>query len=130
MTIATEYAGRHQPAQAKAILALHDAVHPGFDVAVKYGMLMYAVDGDWKHWVAGVNAKAKGTCLRFLWGVLLDDPLGVLRKGTATLMTWDFPLDAEIDPAQVALYVRDAVAKRDHFRANSKEISERARGLR
>jgi hypothetical protein len=36
-------------------------------------------------------------CLRFQWGVLLDAPLGVLRPGTSTLMTWDMPGANAID---------------------------------
>ncbi|RLK53791.1 DUF1801 domain-containing protein [Actinokineospora cianjurensis] len=125
MTVAQEYADRHTPAEAAAVLALHEAVlaAAGLDVAVKYGLLMYTVDGGWKHWVAGINVTRKGACLRFLWGVLLDDPLGVLRAGTATLMTWDIPIGTEIDTAQVGAYVREAVAKRDYFKANSDEVA-------
>ncbi|GAA3042642.1 hypothetical protein Aglo01_62670 [Actinokineospora globicatena] len=129
MTVAQEYADRHTPAEAATVLALHEAVVAvaELDVAVKYGLLMYTVDGGWKHWVTGINITRKGACLRFLWGVLLDDPLGVLRAGTATLMTWDIPIGAEVDAAQVGAYVREAVAKRDHFVANSDEISKAAK---
>ena len=36
------------------VLALDKAIrtaHPGFDVAIKYGILMYAIDADWRTWV-------------------------------------------------------------------------------
>ena len=82
---------------------------------------------DWRHWVCALNATKSAVCLRFLWGVLLDDPLRVLRPGTSTLMTWDFPRGADVDTAAVASYVRDALAKRDHFLANDEEISAAAR---
>jgi hypothetical protein len=59
--------------------------------------------------------------------VLLDDPLGVLRPGTSTLMTWDMPRDADVDTAAVASYVRSALATRDHFLANAEEISAESR---
>ncbi|SES47407.1 DUF1801 domain-containing protein [Actinokineospora terrae] len=132
MIVAQEYADRHTPAEAAAVLALHEAVTaagPDLEVAVKYGLLMYTVDGGWKHWVAGINITRKGACLRFLWGVLLDDPLGVLRAGTSTLMTWDIPIGTEIDAAQVGAYVREAIAKRDHFKANSDDIAAVAKAV-
>ena len=45
-------------------------------MAIKYRLLSYTVDRDWRHWVCAVNATKSAVCLRFLWGVLLDDPLG------------------------------------------------------
>ena len=42
-------------------------------------------------------------------------------------MTWDIPRGSDIDPAAVGDYVRDALAKRDHFLAHDKEISTAAR---
>jgi hypothetical protein len=62
-------------------------------------------------------------CLRFLWGVLLDAPLGILRPGTSTLMTCDMPRDNAIDTAAVADYVRDAPAGRDDVWADAQPIS-------
>ncbi|MCP2268987.1 DUF1801 domain-containing protein [Actinokineospora diospyrosa] len=132
MTVAEEYAHRHTAEEAAVVLALHGAVSAAheFDVAVKYGLLMYTVDGGWRHWVAGINVTKRGACLRFLWGVLLEDPLHVLRKGSSTLMTWDFALDTEIDTVRVGDYVREAVAKREHFKANADEIAAEAKRLR
>ena len=77
--------------------------------------------------MCAVNATKSAVCLRFLWGVLLDDPLGVLRPGTSTLMTWDLPRGADIDADAVGRYVREALDKRDHFLANADEISAAAR---
>jgi hypothetical protein len=69
------------------------------------------------------RAAQLAVCLRFLWGVLLDDPLGVLRPGTSTLMTWDMPRGSTIDTAAVAGYVRDAPAGRDDVLADAQPIS-------
>jgi hypothetical protein len=77
--------------------------------------------------VVALSVTKDAVNLRFLWGVLLDDPLHVLRPGTSTLMTWDFPRGAEVDAAAVGGYVRDALAKRDHFLAHDEEISAAAR---
>src|SRR4051794_17111835 len=84
----------------------------------------------------GIAAPGRGTVdtrrqvavsLRFLWGVLLDDPLGVLLPGTSTLMTWDMPRGSTFDTAAVAGYVRDAPAGRDDVMADAQPISADAR---
>jgi hypothetical protein len=103
------------------------AAAPELESAIKYRMPTYTLDGRWRHWVVALSVTKAAVNLRFLWGVLLDDPLGVLRPGTATLMTWDFPRGATVDAAAVGSYVRDALAQRDHFIANDKEISAAAR---
>jgi hypothetical protein len=100
---------------------------PELESAIKYRLLSYTVERDWRHWVCAVNATKSAVCLRFLWGVLLDDPLGVLRPGTSTLMTWDFPRGAEIDAAAVGRYVREALDRRGQFLGNAEEISAAAR---
>lgn len=90
-------------AAAARSLALLDAAirkaHPDFDVAIKYRLLTYALHNDWRHWVCAINATRNDVCLRFLYGTLLDNPLGVLRAGTSTLMTWDFKRGEAIDAA-------------------------------
>ena len=103
------------------------AVEPGFAVAVKYKILMYAQPGDWRHWVCAISANRGGCALRFLYGVLLDDPRGVLRAGSSTLMTWDFANDDEIPADAVGRYVRDALERLEYFRANSKQVAAEAR---
>ena len=100
---------------------------PELDVAIKYRLLSYTVDRDWRHWVCAVNATRSAVCLRFLWGVLLDDPHGVLRPGTSTLMTWDILRGSTVDTAAVRSYVLDALATRDHFLADAEKISAEAR---
>jgi len=115
---------------APNLAALDDAIvaaEPGFAVAVKYKILMYAVPGDWRHWVCAISANRGGSSLRFLYGVLLDDPLGVLRSGSSTLKTWDFANDDEIPADAVGRYVRDALERLEYFRANSKQVAAEAR---
>jgi hypothetical protein len=103
---------------------------PELESAIKYRMPTYTLDSRWRQWVVALSVTKDAVNLRFLWGVLLDDPLGVLRPGTSTLMTWDFPRGAEVDAAAVAAYVRDALDKRDHFLAHDEEISAAARAQR
>src|SRR5260221_1922359 len=98
------------------VIDLDDAirkVHPEFDVAVKYGLLMYALRGDWRTWVCAIGAGNSGVALRFLYGVLLDDPKHVLRAGSSVLMTWDFALiDAVGTAAGGADVARGGAARR------------------
>ena len=103
------------------------AAAPGLVVAVKYRMVMYAQAGDWRHWVCAISANRGGSALRFLYGVLLPDPRGVLRPGSSTLMTWDFALGDPVDAGAVGEYVRHALAELDHFRADAKQIAAEAK---
>jgi hypothetical protein len=117
-------------AAAPLVVALDEAVrkaHPAFDVAIKYRLLMYALHGDWRAWVCAIDARKKSVCLRFLYGVMLDDPHGVLRAGTSVLKTWDFALDDVVDPAAVGAYVTEAVARYDDFKTNERKVLEAAR---
>jgi hypothetical protein len=101
--------------------------HPGFDAAVKYKILMYALQGDFRIWVCAIDATKKGVGLRFLYGVLLDDPRGVLRAGSSVLKTWDFGFDDVPDPVAVGAYVNEAVARYAEYRANAAEVLEASR---
>jgi hypothetical protein len=125
-----EYAATVDAEAAETLRALDAAVRraaPDLEFAIKYRMPTYTLEGRWRHWVTALSVTKDAVNLRFLWGVLLDDPLGVLRPGTATLMTWDFPRGADVDADAVGRYVREALDKRDHFIANDEEISAAAR---
>ena len=125
-----EYLALYDEAAGRLFIELDAAIRaaaPELEVAIKYRLLSYTVEHDWRHWVCAVNATKSAVCLRFLWGVVLEDPLRVLRPGTSTLMTWDIPRDGTVDTAAVGSYVHDALAKRDHFLAHDREISAEAR---
>lgn len=125
-----DYLATVDEADHAGVRALHDAVlaaHPGFDVAVKYRILTYALGRDWRHWVCAVNVQRSGLCLRFLYGVLLEDPRGVLRPGSAQLMTWDLARGTELDPQAVADYVREAVSRYEYYRENAAAVSASAK---
>ena len=125
-----EYLAVVDDAARPTLRALDAAIRqaaPELDVAIKYRMPTYTLDKQWRQWVVALSVTKDAVNLRFLWGVLLDDPRHVLRPGTSTLMTWDFPRGAEVDPTAVGDYVRDALAHRDHFLAHDQEISAAAR---
>lgn len=113
------------PSAAPLVIALDKAIrsaHADFDVAVKYGILLYALRGDWRTWVCAIDARRKGVCLRFLYGVLLSDPRGILRAGSSVLKTWDFAFDDALDPEAVGAYVAEAVTRYDDYKANTREV--------
>ena len=119
------YLAGADPAAAPVLTALDRAIraaHPGFDVAIKYRILLYALEGDWRTWVCALDASRKGVCLRFLYGVLLDDPRHVLRAGSSVLKTWDFAVDDIVDPAAVGAYVSEAVARYGRYKADAPAI--------
>ena len=125
-----EYLEIYDDEAGRLFEALDDAIRraaPELNSAIKYRLLSYTIGRDWRHWVCAVHATKSAVCLRFLWGVLLDDPLRVLRPGTSTLMTWDIPRGSEIDSEAVGSYVREALDKRDHYLANAETIAAQAR---
>ncbi len=124
------YVAGIDPGVVPLVTALDGAVRaggPDLDVAIKYRLLMYGIRADWRHWICAIDARAGRASLKFLFGVLLDDPRRVLRPGSSVLMSWDFAAGDSIDREAVAAYVREAVAKYPEYRANTAEILDRSR---
>jgi hypothetical protein len=119
-----------EPRARPLVVDLDEAIHaaqPDLDVAIKYGLLMYALRGDWRTWVCAIGAGTSGVALRFLYGVLLADPKHVLRAGSSVLMTWDFALIDAVDSAAVGSYVTEAVERYEEYKANAPKILEASR---
>lgn len=87
------------------------AAGPALTVRVAYRMLVYHLGTDKARWVVAIDVREKVVTVRFLWGVLLDDPGGVLRGGTSTLMNVDLPSPDALDPALITGFVTQAVAR-------------------
>lgn len=112
------------PVFAPAVLALDAAilaVRGDFGTRFSYGILLYGLGGDFRHWVCAIDCGRPGAAketvrVRFLYGALLDDPRGVLRAGSSTLKTIDFTSPDEIDVELVTEYVREAVPRLDEFK--------------
>lgn len=112
---------------AAALDAVIRSVRPDFDVAVKYRLLMYALAGDWRHWVCAIDAQPRRVSLRFLYGVMLADPRHVLRPGSSVLATWDFAPSDTIAEEAVRAYVAEAAERYSEFRANDAAILAESR---
>jgi hypothetical protein len=102
------------------------STYPGFDLAIKYKILMYALEGDFGTWVCAINAGRRHVALNFLYGVMLDDPRHVLRAGSSVLMTWDIGFTDEVDQAGVGAYVAEAVARNPEYKANRPAVQAAA----
>jgi len=99
---------------------------PDLGVAIKYKILMYGLNGDFHTWVCAINSGRRRVSLNFLYGVMLDDLRKVLRGGSSVLMSWDFEFDEEIEPAAVAAYVAEAVAKNEDYKENRQSVQDAA----
>jgi hypothetical protein len=119
-----------EPRAKPLVIDLDEAirkVEPDLEVAIKYGLLMYALRGDWRTWVCAIGAGTSGVTLRFLYGVLLTDPKHVLRAGSSVLMTWDFAFIDAVDSTAVGSYVSEAVARYDEYKADAPKILSASR---
>jgi hypothetical protein len=99
---------------------------PDLDTAIRYKILMYGLSGDFHTWVCAINSGRRRVSLNFLYGVMLEDAKHVLRAGSSVLMSWDFEFDEEIDPAAVAAYVAEAVAKNEDYKVNRQAVQDAA----
>lgn len=95
--------------------ALIGAAEPALIGRISYKMLMYHLGADKARWVVAIDVRDKVVSVRFLWGVLLDDPRGILRGGTSTLMTLDIPSPDALDAPVVTDLVHQAVARYPAF---------------
>lgn len=102
------------------------ATEPDLGIAIKYKILMYGLHGDFHTWVCAINSGRRRVSLNFLYGVMLDDPRKVLRAGSSVLMSWDFGFEEEIEPASVAAYVAEAVAKNEDYKTSRRAVQDAA----
>jgi hypothetical protein len=97
------------------------AAGPALTVRVAYRMLVYHLGTDKARWVVAIDVRGKVVTVRFLWGVLLDDPRGILRGGTSTLMNVDLPSPDALEPPVISGFVTQAVARYPDYVAGAAE---------
>jgi hypothetical protein len=102
------------------------AAEPDLQAAVKYKILMYGLNGDFRTWVCAINSGRRHVSVNFLYGVMLDDPRKVLRRGSSVLMSWDFGFDEEIDASAFGAYVAEAVRRKGEYEANRQAVQDAA----
>lgn len=109
---------------ARVVAAVERSGIP-LDRAIKWRRLTFAVDGDFHHWICGIDVTRRGVVLQLHFGGLLPDAEGRLTAGESRfLRTMVFrtaeAVDADADV--VAGFVRAAVDRLPFFRANWKAI--------
>src|SRR5688572_5926263 len=115
-----DFIAMNDPAWADAIRTMHRAVMAGapeLHSRIAYKLLMYTFGDHKRSWVCAVGSTKIGYGVRFLYGVMLDDPKRVLRSGSSTLMTIDFATPDDVDAELVTGYVAQAAGKFEDFLA-------------
>jgi len=108
-------------ANARAIVdalvqAMGRAAQP-LSVAVKWGRLTFAAQGDFHHWLCGIAITKRAVSLQFHFGGLLDDPDGHLIVGSSRfLRKIDFHTAEEVDSDAVLGFVNQALDRLEYFR--------------
>ena len=118
-----EYIATLDPELAPVVRSLDAAIMAvrfDFDARFAYGILLYALGRDFRHWVCAVDcgrpgAKNRAVHVRFLYGSHMTDQRGLLRAGTSHLRTLDFASPEDIDIALVTEYVTEAAGHHDEF---------------
>jgi hypothetical protein len=91
--------------------------HAGFDVAVKWRQLTFALDGDFEHWVCAVAAGKKQVQLKFHFGSMLDDHDQAFSPGDGKFIRKIvYAADDVVDARVIGQLVDEAVAKVDYFK--------------
>ncbi len=98
---------------------------PELQSDIRYGIILYGLQGDFRTWVCAVSVTTKVVNLRFLYGVLLDDPGHLLRKGSATLCNLDYAPGTQVDEQIVLDYVREAIGKYTDFKASNAKAGKK-----
>lgn len=113
MTPVEEYlaiVGPDRAALVRELDAIIRAAGPELTPRVAYRILMYVVGSSHRSWVVAIDVHPKVPGVKFLQGVRLSDPAGVLRAGTSTLKTFDIKDPVALDRDALAGFVREAVA--------------------
>jgi hypothetical protein len=121
------FLGGVRPDAAPVVVAIDAAVRAAapLDSAVKWRQLVYALDGDFHHWICAVAVSKKRVTLNFHFGGLLPDPEGAFRAGSSKFMRMlDFDTPASVDAGLIGRRVRDALAQLDYFKANWQRIQQ------
>jgi hypothetical protein len=89
------------------------AAEPRLERAIKWRRPTYTVNGDWHHWLCGIETSQGAVHLWFHKGGLLDDPAGVLQPTGSSRygrrLTYHDP--REVDAAVIAPLLGEAVRK-------------------
>ncbi|HET6352629.1 MAG TPA: DUF1801 domain-containing protein [Coriobacteriia bacterium] len=108
-----------EPQLAPVVTALHESImaaKPDLDVQISLKMLMYGVNGDFRHWVCSIGTASDAATLRFLPGAYMRDPELILKPGTGGIRVIEFPVGTQVDTDLVRAYAAEAVVQLGAYR--------------
>jgi hypothetical protein len=121
------FVSRAQPHLVPVVIALDDGVNRSMplDSAIKWRQLVFAVDGDYHHWLCAIAASKKRVTLNFHFGALLDDHGQEFRVGSSKFMRMlDYETVDQVDAGLIATLVSDAASKLGFFRENWQRLQK------
>jgi hypothetical protein len=95
------------------------------ETALKWKQLTYAHQGDFHHWICGINITKKAVGLAFHFGGLLEDSRGVFKVGSsAFLRKIEYQKAEDVDEVIILDFLSQALKRLEYFKANWKEIQK------
>lgn len=111
----------HQETARKLIGLIHSSF-PALDAAIKWQQYTFGMNGDFHYWIAALKHTQKGIMLYFHYGGLLDDPNGVLEKGSSDfLRKIACAAPGDVNVQTITEMIGQAVSKLDLFKTTYKE---------
>jgi hypothetical protein len=108
----TEWISQHRPERQEQVRRLAELVYAAddrIDVAIKWHRLTFTVEGNWHHWLCGIQVTKAGVSLLLHKGALLDDPADLLQGDGRYLRKIPFD-EAAAEPDAVTAIVRSAIS--------------------
>lgn len=107
------------------LIELIDKTEFGFDIAMKWGKITFAKNGDFHHWICAIGVTKNCVTLYFHFGGLLEDPQRRLKSGTSKfLRKLEFRQLSDIHDDVIIRFIEQAFKKLDYFKTNWKEIQK------
>jgi hypothetical protein len=99
-----------------------------FDVAIKWRQLIFAVDGDFDHWICAVAATSRQARLTFHFGSMLRDAAGVFEASDARFVRKiSYKSASDVDEPVVRDLLNQALDAYPRFRATRRGPAPPAR---
>lgn len=109
-----EYIQSSPEAFQELIHALREVVYkaePQMDEAIKWRRVTFTLNGNWHHWICGIERTQKYVSFIFHKGALLDDPSGILQGVGQWLRMLRVTSPTDIPTAPLIDLIRQAALK-------------------
>lgn len=108
------------------IMEIINFSHPDIKAAMKCGQPIFALNGDFHHWICSVQVLKKKVSLTFHFGGLLSDEKNRLIAGTRKfLRKIEYDSLDSIDEEEIKSFIQKAVEKLPFFKENWGELNKK-----